>query len=441
MSETAITTSVAKSSSLPLDSRSPHTQPVKQIGLVRRALQPLASLRLTVWLFALSIVLVFLGTLAQMDEGIFIVLGKYFRSYIAWIPMQVFVRFGQVFFGVSPTATIGGSFPYPGGWSLGTLLLINLLAAHAVRFKLTWKRSGILILHSGLVILMVSEWVAGTFQVEGSMTIRNGSSSSYVESHDKTELVFIDPSDPREDAVVAIPEALLRKKEQPIHNDLLPVDVVVNDYWVNSQEPRSPRPGEVNPANAGDGLQMVADPAPPVSGTNPEQKVDFASAYITLMDKETGKPLGKYLVSVWLSALSDRPFQFVTIGGKPYKMALRFHRTYKPYTLHLIEFRHDKYIGTDTPRNYSSLVRLVDPEQNEDREVLIRMNEPLVYRGEKFFQSSFLPGDQGTILQVVDNPGRLMPYISCTMISVGMLLHFLLTLVGFFQKLALRGVV
>jgi len=38
--------------------------------------------------------------------------------------------------------------------------------------------------------------------------------------------------------------------------------------------------------------------------------------------------------------------QRVTVGGKTYDVSLRFKRTYKPYTVHLIEFRHDLYEGT-----------------------------------------------------------------------------------------------
>src|SRR5262249_46968360 len=40
----------------------------------------LASLRLTVVLFALSLLVVFFGTLAQMDQGLYSVLHSYFRS-------------------------------------------------------------------------------------------------------------------------------------------------------------------------------------------------------------------------------------------------------------------------------------------------------------------------------------------------------------------------
>src|SRR5262249_47730309 len=126
--------------------------------------------------------------------------------------------------------------------------------------------------------------------------------------------------------------------------------------------------------------------------------------------------------------------QQVALEGKKYDVLLRFARTYKPYTIHLKEFRHDLYIGTDTPKNFSSQIRLIDPARSEDREVLISMNDPLRYMGETFFQSGWLPGDRGTILQVVRNPGWTMPYISCAMVSVGMLVHFGLHLIAFLRR-------
>ncbi|MFZ8360653.1 hypothetical protein ACO1LX_19795, partial [Staphylococcus aureus] len=65
-----------------------------------QALQVAASLRVTVVLFVLSFLLVFLGTLAQIDYGIGTVTKGYFRSWFVMIPFQVFVQFGQKFFGV-----------------------------------------------------------------------------------------------------------------------------------------------------------------------------------------------------------------------------------------------------------------------------------------------------------------------------------------------------
>ena len=58
----------------------------------------LASLRLTVVLFALSIFLVFAGTLAQVDHGVWDVVNhSYFRVWFAYIELQGFERLVQMF--------------------------------------------------------------------------------------------------------------------------------------------------------------------------------------------------------------------------------------------------------------------------------------------------------------------------------------------------------
>jgi len=399
-------------------------------GPVWQVVKTLASLRLTVWLMVLAILLVFFGTLAQIDEGLYAVLRGYFRCLVAWIPLQIFVRFGQIFFNLPHTLQVPGSFPYPGGWLLGALLLTNLIAAHATRFQFTVKRSGVLLLHAGLIVLMLGELITGLFATEGRMTIWENGASNYVESHDYTELAIIDPSDPAADSVIAIPQQRLRDG-QIISDDRLPFDVEVVQYMVNSTEPRAPKAGQANPATAGDGVTMLVEKMDAVSGASTD-KTDIASAYVTLKEKGTGKTLGTYLTSIWFShpLLLDQP-QHVNVNGKVYSMYLRHKRTYKPFTIQLKEFRHDLYEGTTIPKNYSSLVRLVDPTQKEDREVKIYMNNPLRYDGETFYQSGFLPGDQGTILQVVRNPAAMMPYLSCAMVSVGMIIHFGFSLVNF----------
>jgi hypothetical protein len=413
----------------------PRTQ---QTHWFRTVLTPLASLKLTVAMFALAMILIFLGTLAQVDEGIFTVLSKYFRSGIAWIPFQALVRFGQVFLGLSPSAQLSGSFPFPGGWLIGGVLLVNLLAAHTVRFKLTWKRSGILILHSGLVLLMVNEFVTGLFAVEGRMTIPANGTVNFVEDHRATELAIVDHSNPTSDDVVVIPGSFLRNGAL-IEHQALPFDVQVVRYMPNSDEPKDMVPGKENLATAGDGLKQVVVELPEVSGTDPDQRPDMASAYVTFQKKNSGQSLGTYLVSTWWSIwwlpASEQPQQ-VSVDGKTYDVFLRSKRTYKPYSIHLNEFRHDRYMGTDIPKNYSSQVRLVDNSRGEDRETMIYMNHPLRYAGETFYQSSFLAGDQGTILQVVRNPGWLLPYLACAIVALGLLIHFGLHLIGFLRQRA-----
>jgi hypothetical protein len=97
-------------------------------------LMPLASLRLTVVLLALSMLLVFVGTLAQVDSGIWYVQKRYFHSLWAWADFALF--FPRPAEG---GRRIPGGFPIPGGYLLGVLLLVNLAAAYIAKFRLTWK--------------------------------------------------------------------------------------------------------------------------------------------------------------------------------------------------------------------------------------------------------------------------------------------------------------
>jgi ABC-type transport system involved in cytochrome c biogenesis permease subunit len=422
MAETAISTTPA--TQVPPSVRAlPARKELGAWDLIKKVLMPLASLRLTIVLFVLSFALVFLGTLAQVDDGIWTVVNTYFRWWWVWIPFQVFVKFGQVFFGLPTNWTVPGSFLFPGGWTLGALLLVNLLAAHAVRFRATWKRAGVLVLHAGLVVMMIGEFIAA-FQAEGNMTIDEGGSSNFVEDIRASELAFVRP-DGKVDDVVVIPQRLLRRGGV-LRDAALPVDVEVVRYMVNS---RLGKPDDANPADAGAGRTDAAVEMKEGAGAAQDQTVDFPSAYVTFRDKESGKRLGTYLVSLWLKP------QPLAVGDKNYEVALRWKRTYKPYSLHLIKFRFDRYDGTNTAKNFSSLVRLTDKELDVDREVLIRMNEPLRHRGETFYQTNFdHDTERTTVLQVVKNPGWLLPYVSCALVALGMLLHFSQVLVEFLRR-------
>ena len=52
----------------------------------------------------------------------------------------------------------------------------------------------------------------------------------------------------------------------------------------------------------------------------------------------------------------------VDVNGHTYDIALRFQRIYHPFTLSLKKFSFDRYTGTHTAKNYSSLVQFKNPE-------------------------------------------------------------------------------
>ena len=129
---------------------------------------------------------------------------------------------------------------------------------------------------------------------------------------------------------------------------------------------------------------------------------DVPSAVVELLSPQGS--LGSWLVSEYVNQAQE-----VTCDHRTFELTMRPRRFYKPFSLQVLAFNHDIYPGTDIPRNFSSRLLLQDPAAGEKREVVIKMNTPLRYRGETFYQASFDKDDQGTILQVVHNPAGLRP--------------------------------
>ena len=110
------------------------------------------------------------------------------------------------------------------------------------------------------------------------------------------------------------------------------------------------QPGETPLATAGLGQLYTIDELPVASGVSTEQAVDLPAAYIELLSKDAadnGKSRGLFLASLLTP-------DALKAGDKPYEMALRFKRIPKPYQVTLLDFKHDRYIGSDTAKNFES---------------------------------------------------------------------------------------
>ena len=126
--------------------------------------------------------------------------------------------------------------------------------------------------------------------------------------------------------------------------------------------------------------------------------------------------------------------QKVTIDNQEYIIVLRRQRTYLPFAIELIDFKKVIYPGTGIAKSYSSDVNLI--EAGIAKRILIKMNEPLRYKGYTFYQSSFIesPDKETTVLAVVKNYGQLFPYISSIIMCIGLLIHLITKLPDLFKK-------
>ncbi len=384
-----------------------------------------ASLRLTVVLLALSMVLIFLATLDQVDWGVYEVQHRYFQTLVAW------AHYPTQFPGAS--ALQGLKVPLPGGFLLGGLLLVNLLCAHFRYFRAKWSKAGIALIHGGVVLLIVSGFTTAYLQQENFMWIDVGGHSNYIESFRDVDLVLIDHTDPKEDVVVSIPSALL-KPGTTIQNPALPFTLRPTDYFPNtaffmrSENPNMPTVKADHGVALNTAFGVASKPFDYAKDTQ-----NIASAVIAVDSAEGSK--GTWLVSTLFDGKETPPFlaknlpQTFTVGGHTWEMTLRPRREYLPYTIYLDKFIHETYPASNVPKRYESQVRLVNLAAHEDRQVFIYMNHPLRYQGLTFFQASFAPGDTSSMLQVVRNPGWLLPYFSVAIVGLGLCVQFLLSFI------------
>jgi len=405
------------------------------------------SLRLTVVLLAFAIILVFIGTLAQVDEGLYNAQARYFRQWII---------FGLDLFGHKIPLIL------PGGYLIGTMLLANLLAAHIYRFQLSVKKIGIQLAHSGVILLLVGQLVTDMLAHESQIHFVVGETKSYAESSQNYELAFTTDAGANSEQVITIPQKLLAGGGE-IQNPNLPFTIRVKSFWKNS-EPQFRAPMMQNaPPLTTNGVAVNFDFSPAAEVKTMEDK-NVPTALIEIIGSNGS--LGDWLVSGWTADAgmidglqqgytrdlgADMAKQImgdltqpqeISTGGKVFTFALRPERNYLPFSMTLLKATHTVYTGTDIPKDFRSRVQLKNPQTGENREVEIYMNAPLRYAGLTFYQYQMTAGElvenagltPSSVLQVVRNPGWLTPYIGCALVAAGLVTQFMFHLVGFISK-------
>ncbi len=363
-----------------------------------RIVAGLSSMKLTIACLSLLMVLVVACTLLQVPLGTHLAVERTIRTFVVWW---------------TPEGSKLRVPVFPGGGLVGTVLLLNLLFAQFLKLERSRRKAGIWIAHLGLALLFIGEFSTALFQVESQMPIEVGQTRDYSEDIRLVELAVSDTTHPQRDTVTTVPQSLF-SPGKTLADPALPFTLTVKRFYENSElsmrQPTDP-PSE---ATAGIGTNVSVREIPLFTV---DDAVNSAAA---LVDVRLGpQSLGVY----WVSNSLGAPQGFSS-EGRDWKFALRPRRYYLPFSLTLKEFRHDVYLGTDIPKNFSSLVRLRDAGAGEDRDVLIYMNNPLRYGGKTFYQASFGKDDRLSVFQVVRNPGWLIPYLSCVMVALGMLLHF-----------------
>jgi len=379
----------------------------REKSVLRKVYDFLSSLKLATALLLLLLVLTWLATLEQIDQGLYLTLRKYF----SWQSLAFFPEIN------------GKRVPVllPGGYYVSALLLVNMILGGLVRIRKGPKQIGNLISHFGIVFMLLGGGVAHHFSERGNMAIGEGEMADVAEDYFEYVIEVSEVKDGENDGFHVIRGKYLTKLDggdsQIFDFDGVPFSLNISGYLKNavpvSSLERAPAEGEL----VTDGYYLASKP----SEVTTERNTAGAYARVIFEDGEKSSPF-------ILAGASFQPFT-VRDGDRVFTVDMRKRLWPMPFEVELDTFTADFHPGTSRPAKFVSDVRRV--ENGQDSEVTIQMNEPMRYEGFTFFQASYGPPGAGpgdtmySVFEVVRNPSDKWPEYSLYVVAFGMLVTFL----------------
>lgn len=377
-----------------------------------RILDFLAGFRLSVLILFFMFLVTWLGTLSQVELGLFQSQKKYFESWLVVQPVL-----GPI------------HVPLPGGLLLMVALSVNLLLGGIVRLRRTWSRVGILIGHVGIAMLLLAGLVKFLYSTEGYVRLFEGEKSGEYVSYHEWEIAVHEEIGDGEFREWVIPQPVFADRSGAKLADVgapaLPFRVELFGFVPNADVmPKGP---------------MFDTPQPVVDGyfvqpRKPELEAELntAACYVRV------RPEGGAAQEGILWGMARYPMT-VRALDREFGVTLRKRRFPMPFEIELEKFTHEYHPGTMMPRVFKSDV-VVHQGATRPETMLIEMNAPLRRDGVIAFQSSWgpqgaRPGDRlFSVFSVVENPSDQWPLWSCVVIGIGMMLHFGMMLVRYIRS-------
>ncbi len=359
----------------------------------------IGSYKLSVIILIFLLLVVLFGTLAQTEKGIYEVQKKYFTSIflVHWL-----------------FATI--PIPLPGGGLLLVLMLINLFVGGIILAPKSIKRPGMLIAHSGVILLIIGGFWGHIWGKEGTVSLFEGETENTIESPQNWEIYIWQIA---EDSGVPIKEWVINEKQfsflkgglsKTFYSNELPFKLTLMRYYRNA-EPHLAVPGA-------EGSIQGVYLAPLTPEINEEK--NLPGVYV-----EISSPSGNQISLLWGGEKSP---WVVKVGANNFAIGLRRVREPLPFQIKLIKFTKEFYPRTNKPKFFSSEV--ICKSNIWEQRAIIKMNEPLRFMGYTIYQASWGYAQTGngirdfSVLAISQNPAEKIPLLSCLIISAGLLIHF-----------------
>ena len=419
--------------------------PLAVVG--RWLLSVLSSMKLAVVLLVLLGLLTWLGTLAQIEDGLWKAQKNYFESWGLIADLEL-GWWGQP---VLPDDNGKGfvlRIPLPGAYPVMALLFVNLLVGGFVRMKWQARNVGVLVVHVGIALLLLAGFVKMEYSYSGGLALwetpsgaerrpsRSYESSTFVSFHDHELVLIRDNGTTVEERVIAEGElGAAVDGTVTVRGEGLTFAVQVH-HFIERCEPTAKGPmvrasaPVIDDGDGKPGVFLLAQKPLPERGKN------TPGAYVTVLT-DRGVRFDGILHGFEIRPFDERRYPFTfTVEGQRWGLDLRRVLYDLPFHVRLKDFVKRDHPGTMTAADYRSYVEI--PEEG-DREVQIYMNTPLRKDGYVVYQTSWGPAPGGpvsgppyySVFEVAENPSDKWPEYSCWVIAVGLLIHFTMKLSKF----------
>ena len=349
------------------------------------------------WTLPYLMALIALGTVAQRTIGLYDSQRLFLSSFIVWF----------------------GWLPLPGGRTVTAFLLVSLLAKLIIASPWRKAKSGIFIAHLGVLLLLLGGLVTAAFSVEGYMALeKNQSASRFYDYHQRALTIS------KNDAILLRLPLESLSKGQRIAGAAFPFAVAINELCHNCT------------------MAMRSGNAERLQGPAQKVMLDTLAGYLEDERNLAGIELSIFGASpdadgtyIAFEPMEKQPT--FTIGKDRYTIALGREAYALPFSLQLLEAQKEMHPGTSTPRSYRSVVMLSDGALQE--RAVITMNHPLRYKGYTVYQASF-NGEEGNdpvqsvSFAIVQNSGRVFPYVASGTLCLGLLIHLGLRLPALIRR-------
>ncbi len=373
----------------------------------------LTSLSFALVILSLLFLLTWLSTLEQVEQGLFEVSKKYFSKDTVF------------FFPELDGKTL--YIPLPNAYWVCVLLFINQLLGGIIKIRKGWKNIGVIISHSGILVLMIGAFITAEFEKRGNLLLYEGESSSLASSYFDYSIEISEIKDNQISEIHVISGKNLRKHDK-FNLPNLPFDLVRNDYRENALAVSTKFTAREKSAKVIDDFFLKDYKKPDAA----EQWL--ASVEVELIPKDSTQSKDNF----FLAANNFAP-KTVKVADRVFTLSLQKEYWPLPYEIELTEFYHEFHPGTPRPKVFESQINRIHSNGSKIP-VKIEMNKPMRHEGITFFQASWGPPEGApdrelySVFEIVHNPADQWPKYSLYITSLGLLIHFIMKLSLFLKS-------